>query len=232
MLTKLLSGLFGLFLLLLNFMVITEYDQDYSRWARLMTTSAFLVLLLIINPGMKRLLSVFSLFVLADMLLFYYEYHLFNALTFLVRISAYVMLIMVVIPELKKLRTNNFQKMIFVIGFSLNLAMLVMLVDMVPETFRYQTMEILFYGYGLAMIAMVIAAISYSNRYSSKRSFFFTSATLCLVFSDITSFIAYYLDFHQFYFADRFFYLMALAGLVKFSSIGRNHRAVTALESL
>ena len=79
---------------------------------------------------------------------------------------------------------------------------------------------------------LVISAISYSNRYSDRLSFFFTASTLFLVFINITSFIAYYLEFSEFYFSDRLFYILGIAGPVKFASYAGRHEAVTELESL
>ena len=219
-------------LLMANFYVIIGYDLEISRWARLITTSIFLTVL--VSKGLygKRMLAAFLFLLISDFGLFQYENPLANAGTFLMRISAYILLVLVVVPELKKLKANLFQKIIFILVFGLNLAMLQMLVGMVPERFVYPGLNILFYIYGFSMIAMVIAAISYSNRYSDKTSFFYTSATLCLVFSDITSFIAYYLNFYEFYFPDRIFYILGLAGLVKFAGFARSHKAVAELQRL
>lgn len=169
---------------------------------------------------------------ISDLLLFYYENSLANTATFLMRVSAYIMLVLAVAPELKNLKTNIFQKMVFVVVFVLNLGMLFMLVDMVPAKFGYPFLNVLFYAYGVSMITMVIAAISYSNRYSNKTSFYYTAGTLSLVFSDITSFIAYYLEFYEFYYPDRIFYILGIAGLVKFTTFARSHEAVTELERL
>ncbi|SDS05012.1 lysoplasmalogenase family protein [Gramella sp. MAR_2010_147] len=219
-------------LLIVNFYIIYTYGLEYSRWARLASTSIFLILLISKNSYSKRMLAAFLFLILSDIGLFFYEMPVANATTFLMRITAYLLLVFVVVPELKKLKTNIFQKLLFLVVFILNLGMLYLLVDMVPAGYVYPYLDMLFYAYGITMITMVIAAISYSNRYSDKTSFFFTAATLCLVFSDITSFIAYYLEFNEFYFPDRFFYILGIAGLVKFTSFARNHEAVAELESL
>ncbi|WP_423747996.1 lysoplasmalogenase family protein [Gramella jeungdoensis] len=221
-----------LILLVANCFVIYEYDQDANRWARLISTFIFFLILLWQNFSGKRMIGAFAFLLISDLLLFHYENTTGNAFAFISRISAYVLFVMVIAPELKKLKTNLFQKFIFVMVLGLNLAMLVMLVDMVPERFKYPYLDVLFYIYGMSMIIMVIASISYSNRYSNNTSFFYTAATLCLVFSDITSFIAYYLEFSEFYFPDRVFYIIGIAGLVKFSSLSRSHEAVSELESL
>ncbi|WP_300436957.1 hypothetical protein [Christiangramia sp.] len=221
MLSKSLLSALTAIILLANFYIIFAYDLEVSRWARLVSTSVFMFLLLLQRTYSKRLLGVFFFLLISDIGLFYYENPLANAGTFLMRITAYLLLVFVVGSELKKLQTSLFQKVLFVVVFTLNLAMLYLLVGMVPGEYVYPGLNLLFYAYGISMISMVIAAISYSNRYSDKTSFFFTAATLCLVFSDISSFIAYYLEFEEFYFPDRFFYILGIAGLVKFNSFGR-----------
>ena len=219
-------------LLVANCYIIFEYDQELSRWARLVTTSILFAILLWKYSGRKRLIAAFSFLLIADVLLFFYEDPVINSATFVMRIAGYLTLVMAVAPELRNLQTSLFQKVLFLVVFSLNIGMLYMLVDMVPDKFYYPYLNKLFYVYGTAMIILVIAAISYSNRYSDSTSFFFTAGALGLVFSDITSFIAYYLDFSEFYFPDRIFYIIGIASIVKFASFNRSHEAVTELESL
>jgi uncharacterized membrane protein len=189
-------------------------------------------MLVLQRSNSKKVRSIFALFLIADILLFFYEQVLFNALTFIVKISAYILLSLLVVPELKKLKTNLFQKILFLAILGLNLAMLVSLVKMVPEKFNYPYLNVLFFAYGMAMMAMIITAVSYSNRYASNPSFYYTAATLFIVFADITSFIAYYLEFYEFFYADRIFYLLSLLALVKFASLDRKHSAVSELENI
>lgn len=219
-------------LLIFNCLVISQNEIDLNRWSRLISTGLIFILLLLQNSYSKKVLSIFILFLISDVFMFFYENIFFNALTFLVKISAYTLLTFVVVPELKKIKTNLFQKILFMAILGLNLAMLVTLVEMVPEKFIYPYLDILFFAYGMAMMAMVITAISYSNRYASNPSFYYTAAALFVVFSDITSFIAYYLEFYEFFYADRIFYVLSLLVLVKFASLERDHAAVTELENI
>lgn len=221
-----------LLLLGLNFYVIDHFDLNLSRWSRLISTATFFIILLFQKSERKLLPFAFFLLMLSDILLFFYENTLLNMLTFVLRSSAYIAMVLTVAPELKKLKTSILQKIIFLGALGLNMYMLFVLVDMVPEEYAYPHLDLLFYFYGIAMILMVIASISYSNRYSSRTSFFYTSATLCLVFADISSFIAYYLEFQHFYFPDRFFYILGLAGLVRFVSFNESHESLPELESL
>ncbi|APG60175.1 lysoplasmalogenase family protein [Christiangramia salexigens] len=229
---KLLLPILTIFLLVANIFVISEFEMDYSRWSRLISTGLYFLVLLWQNTYGKRIFWVFVLFLIADILLFQYENNLVNTATFLIRITAYILLVLTVAPELRNLKTNLFQKVVFGVVLGLNLGMLFFLLEMVPSKFKYPFLEFFFVIYGMSMIALVIAAISYNNRYANKISFYFTAGTLFLVFSDITSFIAYYLEFSEFYYADRIFYLLGAAVLVKFTLFNRSHEAVPEFESL
>ena len=169
---------------------------------------------------------------MSDVLLLNYENMYINTATFPLRIAAYSTIVLVIFPEIKTLKMSIIQKVVFAIVFSLNIGMLYMLVDMVPEKYDYPYLNFLFYIYGSAMITLVFAVISYSNIYSDTTSFFFTAGASCLVFSDIMSFIAYYLEFYEFYYPDRFFYILGIISLVKFATFSRNHEPLFEMERL
>ena len=195
------------------------------RWGRLIST--FLVFLILIwkHRSEKLLLSAILLLLMSDVLLLNYENMYINTATFLLRIAAYSTIVLVIFPEIKTLKMSIIQKVVFAIVFSLNIAMLYVLVDMIPEKYDYPHLNFLFYIYGSA-------AISYSNIYSDATAFFFTAGALCLVFSDIMSFIAYYLEFYEFYYPDRFFYILGIISLVKFATFSRNHEPLFEMERL
>ena len=195
------------------------------RWGRLIST--FLVFLILIwkHRSEKLLLSAILLLLMSDVLLLNYENMYINTATFPLRIAAYSTIVLVIFPEIKTLKMSIIQKVVFAIVFSLNIAMLYVLVDMIPEKYDYPHLNFLFYIYGSA-------AISYSNIYSDATAFFFTAGALCLVFSDIMSFIAYYLEFYEFYYPDRFFYILGIISLVKFATFSRNHEPVFDMERL
>lgn len=195
------------------------------RWGRLIST--FLVFLILIwkHRSEKLLLSAILLLLMSDVLLLNYENMYINTATFPLRIAAYSTIVLVIFPEIKTLKMSIIQKVVFAIVFSLNIAMLYVLVDMIPEKYDYPHLNFLFYIYGSA-------AISYSNIYSDATAFFFTAGALCLVFSDIMSFIAYYLEFYEFYYPDRFFYILGIISLVKFATFSRNHEPLFEMERL
>ena len=130
MLPKTYLSVITLALLLVNCFIIYEFDQDASRWARLISTAIFLLLLIRQRTYNLKIFVAFCLLLISDLLLFYYENALANTGTFLMRISAYLMLVFTVVPELKNLKSSLFQKLVFFGVFILNLGMLFMLVDM------------------------------------------------------------------------------------------------------
>ena len=219
-------------LVLANAFIIFEYDLEMIRWSRLISTFLLFLALIWKQRSEKLLLAAILLLLSSDVLLLNYENTYVNSATFLLRITAYISFVVVILPEIKDLKMSIIQKVVFALVFSLNIGMLYVLVDMIPEKYDYPYLNSLFYIYGSAMITLVLAAISYSNIYSDTTAFFFTAGALCLVFSDIMSFIAYYLEFFEFYYPDRFFYIIGMVSLVKFATFSRNHEPLLEMERL
>lgn len=206
-----------LVLMAVNTWVIFLPELLYYRLMRLISTLAFLLFLSFQKGYSKKLLLVLSFLLSSDILFIYYDQPVFQAFTFILRICAYLFIIYLIREEIKNLKTSLFQKIIFLGALSLNLVMLSALQEMIPQAFETWILDALFYIYGFSIILMMIAAVSFSNRFANKASFYFMIAVLSFTFSDITSFIAYYLGFSEFYFADRLFYIVGLAGLIIFS---------------
>jgi hypothetical protein len=219
----------ALILLVVNCFVIFTYDLEASRYARLTSTLILFLILLWKNSYSIKVLFAFLVLLISDVLFLNFANSIASTGTILLRVTAYLLIVSAILPELKDLKSSLFQKFFFVLVFLLNLAMLIMLVDMVPNKFGYPFLNVLFYAYGLAMIIMVIASISYSNRFSNNVSFYYTAGTLALVLSDVSSFIAYYLEFYEFYFSDRIFYILGIAGLVKFTTFARSQEVISEL---
>lgn len=158
---------------------------------------------------------------LSDFLMLNYEDPLFKKITFVLVIIAYIALILYISPYVKNLKTNFFQKVLFVLVLAINTVMLFLLVDMVDGEIDDSAHSALFFLYGFAMISLVIFAFSFNHRYSNESSFFFICAVLGFIFSDISGFISYYLKVDEFYYPDRFFYLLGLLSLVKFANLDK-----------
>lgn len=215
--------LIGIVLTVSNLYVIFEFGLQESRWLRILGTSILFVIFL---KGAKKeevfLITSFSLLLISDFLLIKYEIPWVKKLTFILMILAYLSLITHIRPYVRNLEANVGQKILFVGILAINVVMLYILIDVVSYKWDDSWHKYLFYLYGMTMIVMVVLGFSYSNRYSNKSSFYFIWAVLGFVISDISSFMAYYLNVGEFYFPDRIFYIIGLLCLVKFSRMDKN----------
>lgn len=206
-------------LLLANFFIISEYGLVEERMARI-TSSLFLFLVYLISSPKKEKLFLlgFIFLIISDFLLLDYESPVIKKVVFIVMILGYLSFLFHIRPFIQNLQTNLFQKLIFVVALIINTILLYFLIEMAEDKMDDLLHSILFFLFGITLIALVVFAFSYSHRYSNSASFFFICGILGLVFSDISGYIAYYLEFEEFYFPDRLFYLLGLVSLVKFAS--------------
>jgi len=206
-------------MIIANIWGMINYDDIFDRWIRFGTMGLYF--LLFISPWFynKKGLLIFVLFLISDGLLINYEDPVFNAFIFIIRGFSYLLLAGIVIKLLRDLKTNFFQKIVFTIAFLLNIFLLYSLVEMIPSGEQYSSFDFLFYFYGISIIACVTAAVSYSNRYANKPSLIFLGTILCLVFSDLSYFIGFYLNFSEFFIVDRIFNFLGIALLLHFMLI-------------
>lgn len=154
------------------------------------------------------------LYFLADVLIFYYESPLLNTSAFILRITAYILLLLFIRKELRLVRMNLTQKIIFGVVLVLNISILVSLVGIVPLEKQFPGLNWLLYLYGIILIMLMLVPMVYQNRNLDTAASLFTGISFCLVFSDILFFIAYYLEMATFYYPTRVFYIIGLTGLV------------------
>ncbi|MCM4160720.1 hypothetical protein FHG64_04980 [Antarcticibacterium flavum] len=219
---KLLPGFGGLFLLLVNILIITYYGLEESRWIRAFSVGLFVAYFVVFATGRKfNLLPALLFLLIADVLLIYYENPILRYINFLVGILAYMFLAAHIFPYIRNLKVMMLQKLLFTIVLIINISLLFFLLEMAGPGIQGSLHQILFIAYGLSMIFLVVFAFSFNHRFSNRASFFFIVAVLALIFSDISSFIAYYLEVWEFYYPDRLFYIAGLAALVKFGSIDK-----------
>jgi hypothetical protein len=205
-------------LLVLNFFIISEYGLIEERIARIASSSIlFLVYLFSVSKKEKFFIIGFIFLIISDILLYNYESPPIKKLVFVVMILGYLAFLFHIRPYIQNLKTDLGQKLIFVVALSINVVLLYFLIEMAEDKMDDLLHSALFFIFGITLITLVVFAFSYSHRYSNKASFFFICGILGLVFSDISGYIAYYLEFEEFYYPDRFFYILGLVSLVKFA---------------
>ncbi|WP_034890027.1 hypothetical protein [Gillisia sp. Hel_I_29] len=204
-------------LIFINIWTLLEFSTEVSDYMRFGNMLIYFLLLLFFNEYSKKHLILFLLLLICDGFLIFYKIPIFNLLTFIMRIAIYLLLFSLVAKKLKGLRLEFTQVAVFGVVLVVNIFLLLALVEMVPSEYDYDAFNTLFYIYGVASILVVAAAISYSNRYENKISLYYIAAVLGLIFSDLTYFIAFYLEFEEFYIPERIFNILAIAFLVQYA---------------
>ncbi|WP_300436954.1 hypothetical protein [Christiangramia sp.] len=136
---------------------------------------------------------------------------------YLVRILAYLNLILLVIPALNKLVLNLFTVLISVFVIGIDIYLLHEMAESLPESDKNPLFLSLFYLLGFFSLAIVAACLSYLNRYANKKAFLLVIAAFGFVLSDIFYYNAYYLDFEVFYYLDRLANILGIGALLLFS---------------
>ena len=208
--------LLGVFLVLINFLLMYFFNEMVDRLARCISTLIFFLIYIIQIKPKFRPVIVFSLFLICDAALIFYEDPAFMTLTYISRMVAYSVLILNVSGDLKRIKFGKVQGFIAALVIALNVYMVTNVVDMVPEATNDLMYTLLFYVYVLILLVLAIVAISYHSRYSNLKSFYYLCACFSLIFSDLLYFILYYLHFEFFKYADRFFNIIGLMCFVVF----------------
>ncbi|MDT0686927.1 hypothetical protein [Autumnicola psychrophila] len=128
------------------------------------------------------------------------------------------------------MKSNLFQKIIFICAVGLNIFLLIELLNMMSPDNNYLLSDILIVLFGISVIFASTLGISYNNRYSNKSSFYFVFIIIGFVFSDLAYVIAAYLEFKVFYLADVVANITGLTALLKFLYYKNKEKEINVLE--
>ncbi|MCL6217663.1 hypothetical protein [Zunongwangia pacifica] len=212
------------FWIVVNLASLAIFSEETSRWVRFICTAFFLVTAILHKPFYWKLFFAFLLFTICDFSLIYFENPVFNTITFISRGVAFIFVAAIGAVKLKRLRITWLEFFIGVILVAINLTLLIELESLISFAHTEEIYISAFYIFSVIAIFTIIIAVSYSNRYNNKKSFFYLCAVLWMICSDLTYFIAYYLDFPEFYYADRFFNVLGSGFLMLFASTSNKKR--------
>lgn len=206
------------FLIILNLFSLYFFGEEIGRWFRFGTMLLFVFLYYFKFHFTWKLFIALLLLLICDFCLVFYELEDLKIIIYLTRISAYFVLVWIVSPYIRKLKLGFFSGVIGVFTLGINIYLMSVMVDSVPEAMASGLFYPLFFLFGFSLLALATASISFHNRFATRQSFFFVVASLSLIFSDISFYIATYLDFEVFHYIDRFWNVLGVAGLLAFSS--------------
>ena len=211
---------------IINLSLIAIYDLETSRLARLVSIIVFCIYYGVSKKVLNIwTVSVLSLLVVRDIFFQFYEQGWGYKLYLIFGTLCYLTLVLERLPRLSQLK---FRPGVLVVTSLLVAAntytlYIIMNMQMVTYTFHDSLEPILFYIYGAAMMILGVQAISYNNKFNSNRSLMYIFFAFGFIFSDIAALFAYYFEFDVFYFFDRFFFITAIALMVKY---GLNYESV------
>ncbi len=208
-----------LLLILVNLFVISGYSLQERRLMRLFSVCSYFIVLWIYKGFKdKTILYIFILLLFADIFNLYYEYDLMNKLVSVAKITAYFLIAKSVFTKLRLFKnTKPLIILFFSIIVSLNLVLVYQVVWETSDKMNDNLEVVLFLLYGIVIIGMGLISIHYNFRYHTKRSMYFLYFVFALILSDISWFIAYFLEIRILFYADILFYLAALYATVKYA---------------
>lgn len=209
------------FLVLLNMFTIFNMGIEGGRWARIFSSGILLVFYLqLVGTRQKYVLAAFVTFFLSSLLSLYNDILFIRKLNLGIVIFSYIFLLLHIRPFVRKLKTDLFQKLTFLVLIVLNVVLMFFLLnDLVGKSVEDTVQLSLLVLRGLAIIVLVVMAFSYTNRFSNRPSLFFLLTVIGLIFSDIFAFTSFYLGVAEFAYADRLLYLLGLGALVKYAEL-------------
>ena len=219
----LLLSLSGL-LILGNFFLLMEFGPEVHRWGRVISTTTFLVIFLT-QLGHKKIMILGALFMLlvADIVALTYQKVASQQAFFAFQTLAYLLLIIHAGRFLfnQNLRLN--QTIYFGIVFLLNTFFMLVIGDLLAEEVNNPGVVALFYVYGFSSIILISTGILYYDRFPNDRSASFLFTAIGLVLSNLMGFPAHFMDFWEFFFLDRLFYVLGTAGLLAYVYHSKKH---------
>ena len=219
-------------LCVINVYIINSYGIYESRVIRLISLIIlFFTFLLSKGRTNKNILLFFLLYVIADFLLLKYEIPIINKLNTFFTLGAYFTLIFGVFNKLNFKNLNKLSIFIFLVIVILNVYSIYEILKFVDYDMHDKFQELLLYLYGIVIIILGIVAANYNFSNNLTRSMLFMYAVFSFLLSDISGFLAYYLNLDIFFYPDRVFYLIGLSILVYYSIYTETHPNEMELES-
>ncbi|MEE2771797.1 MAG: hypothetical protein VX712_06230 [Bacteroidota bacterium] len=203
--------------LLVNLLAIYMFGEPAGRWFRFGSMLLFFLIYVFRYFSNPHLFAIFFLFLVCDYMLINYENDSYKLLTFVTRLFAYVLIILLIWPSLRKLKVNLFTGTVAGFALLLNIYLISLMGKSTPENARADYFYPIFYAFGISLLALVAVAISYHNRYGTPASFYLVVSSFGLILSDVFFYIAFYLGFDVFYYLDRVANILAISFLVAFA---------------
>jgi len=209
---------FTILILVANSYILSGHSLNAVRVARVGTALAYFTLFLSFDKFRDKFVLLFFLtLIFADVFNVFYENPICRKLTSLFKLAGYLLLINKIIGKVKLIKSNTILKVVFIAVLSLNIITVVYIINSVSGKTNDVLELVLLLIYGLVLITLCSVAANYNFRYNNKRSKYFLYLSFGLVFTDISAFAGYFLEYSYFFYGTRLFYMGALLFVVYYA---------------
>lgn len=206
------------FSIMVNFILLAGFEPGVHRFGRVLTTFIFLGLFCRYYHSKKiLLLGALLLLFIADLFALTYQKPISQQVFFAAHALAYLLMIFHTGRYVLKQKLRSYQIGYTTIVFFLNSSFIIILGDLLAEEVNDQMVQNLFYVYGFSTILFISVAILYYDRFPNNLSTSYVFAVAGLVVSNLMGFPAHFMEFSEFFYLDRMFYVLGIAGLVSYS---------------
>lgn len=205
-------------LILINFLLLSAFEPEIHRWGRIISTLSLMAFFLKDFRRKKYLLlTILTLFLTADVFALNYQDVFMQQAFFVLQSLAYLLLLVRIGKYLIKPKLRLYQKLYFSVVVLLNFAFVILIGGILAEEVQNFMLQITFYVYGISAVFFISGGILYYERFPNYLSTAFLLAVAGLVLSNLMGFSAHFLGFSEFFYIDRLFYVIGIAGLVAYS---------------
>lgn len=196
-------------------LISLHFEVIPNRLLRLSTSGIIFLFALNIFSYRNLLgLGIFSLFVLCDLFLLFWEQSFSRPAYYISHIGAIAILTFLTVRELEWPRISKIEYFSIAFFFLINSTILLFLGDYFDSGINDMWLRILFYTNGFLILTLVLSAFLYSINFANDVSAFLFVSVMGLTISDLLLFGIYFIDLQEFRYYDNAFYLVGLMFLL------------------
>ncbi|MEL0651090.1 hypothetical protein V6246_06610 [Algibacter sp. TI.3.09] len=207
-------------LVLANLLTITFFDLEGMRNIRLISSSSFLILFVLLK-GYKNiflLLALISL-VFADFFIHFFETLFYARLTLVFRGLAAICVCLDVLPKIIRLKYNVSTTLVFFVVALLHVFLLFKLLNLTQVTSKDSSLTVVALFYGALQIFLAILAFAYSYGYSTVKARYYVVFVYGVAISNVLTSTGYFLGFDFLFYVSRPLYVLGLGALLVYSVV-------------
>lgn len=205
------------FLATVNILSVVFLPAITTRIIRIVTLIVFFLLMLKSQVKRGNIIKYsFFFLIIADLMAFNYEDLLFNKLTSVIKIIAYMLLFKIAIPKFDFKKSNKFILIFFAILAILNLHALNEVLHFIGNIETHHVLKYLIYVHAITLVLLCYLVGNLNFSYPSKTNIYLSMFVFGIAFSDLSAVLAYYFDMISFSVLHRFLYVFSIFYAIRY----------------